>query len=84
MAFEFPPLNWLFLAVLFAKLIDTNTVSEPTLAKKLRWGTHAKQLLAKPIVHFQVRIPKATFHIDLASSIEVKKDCILRTGPEPM
>lgn len=61
-----------------------DTVSKSTLAKSFGGGTHAKQLLAKPIVHFQVRIPKTALHIDLASSIEVEEDCILRRGPEPM
>jgi hypothetical protein len=79
MAFEFAPLDWLFLAVLFAKLIDMQIQSvNPPLRKGPVGVTHTKQLLAKPIVHFQVRIPKTTLHIDLAGSTEVEKDCILR------
>lgn len=46
-------------------------------------STHARELLAKSGIDFQVRFPQATFHIMFAGGIEIQENSILGRGAEP-
>lgn len=73
MTFEFPSFDRFLLAVLFAKLVRHIHDQLYHSGKGILRATHAKQLLAEPIVHFQMRIPQPTLHVGLTGGIEVKE-----------
>ena len=72
-AFEFPSFYRFLFAVLFTELVGhiCDQLYHP--GKMILRATHAKQLLAEPTVHFEMRIPQTALDIGLAGGIEVKE-----------